>query len=80
MQCPWISISKQLLIVYTMLKCVSLLNQCDIIHSGIVCDITPLPNFFLDITPVKSKAYVAHSTLSRGVFMHGRCQLIKTLV
>ncbi len=25
-------------------------------------------------------AYVAHSTLSRGVFMHGRCLLIKTFV
>ncbi len=61
-----------------MLKCVSLWNQCDIPQSGIVCDITPLQKFFFDITPVLSKAYVSRSTLSRGVFMHGRCQMIKT--
>ncbi len=44
---------------YAMLKSVSLWNQCDIPHSGIVCDITPLQKFFFDITPVLSKAYVA---------------------
>ncbi len=63
-----------------MLKCVSLSNQCDIPHNDIVCDITPLQNFFFDITPVLNKAYVGRFTLSCGVFMHGRCQLIKTFV
>ncbi len=38
-----------------MLKSVSLWNQCDIPHSGIVCDITPLQNFFFDINPVLNK-------------------------
>ncbi len=33
---------------------------------------------FFDITPVLSKAYVARSTLSCGVFMHIRCQMIKS--
>ncbi len=37
-------------VIYAMLKSVSLWNQC-----GIVCDITPLQNFFFDITPVLSK-------------------------
>ncbi len=43
------------IISYAMLKCV----HCEInmiSHSGIVCDITPLQNFFFDITPVLSKA------------------------
>ncbi len=60
-----------------MLKGVSLWNQWDISHSGIVCDITPLQYFFFDITPVLIKAYVACSTLSCGVFMCDRYQLIK---
>ncbi len=42
-------------VVYAMLKYVSLWNQCDIPYSCIVCDITPLQNFFFDITPVLSK-------------------------
>ncbi len=46
---------------YAMIKCVSLRNQCDIPHSGILCDITP-QNFFFDITFVLSKAYVSRST------------------
>ncbi len=37
---------------YAMLKCLSLWNQCDIPHSGIVCDITPLQNFFFDIKEI----------------------------
>ncbi len=60
---------------HTMLKSVSLWN-----HSGIVCDITPLQNFFFDIILVLSKIYVAGSKLSSAIFMHGRCQLIKTFV
>ncbi len=55
--------------MYAKLTCVSLWKQCDIPHSGIVCDITPLQNFFVDITPVVSKAYVTCSTLSHGIFM-----------
>ncbi len=34
---------------YAMLKCLSLWNQYDIPHSGIICDITPLQNFFFNI-------------------------------
>ncbi len=47
---------------YAMLKCVSLWNQYDIPHSGIVCDITPLQNISFDMTLVLSKAYVSRST------------------
>ncbi len=47
---------------YAMLRCVSLCNQCDIPHSGIVCDITPLQNFFFDITPVLSKAMLPYQS------------------
>ncbi len=50
------------IVFYAMLKCVSLWNQCDIPHSGIVCDITPLQKFFFDITLVLNKAYVSRST------------------
>ncbi len=46
---------------YAMLKCVSLWNQCDIPHSGIVCDITFLQNLVFYITPILSKVYVACS-------------------
>ncbi len=59
---------------YALLKSVSLWNQCDIPHSGIVCDITPLQNIYFDIIPVLSNAYVA------CVFIRGKCQLIKTFV
>ncbi len=65
---------------FAMLKYVSLWNQCDIPHSGIVCDITLLQNFFFDITHVLSEAYVACSILSHGVFTCSRWQLIKTFV
>ncbi len=54
---------KLYLIVYAMLKCVSLWNQCDIPHSGIVCDIIPLQNFFL-ISPLsKSMPFIINSLI-----------------
>ncbi len=48
---------------YAMLKCVSLWNQCDIPHSGIVCDITPTGSG--DLPPPQTQWYchTAHQTL-----------------